>query len=216
VRHVFVETNWAVDYAAPEHRRNPAAGALLDKSRRGELKLHLPALCISEAKRTIQTKFQPRGEADAIRLHSRKAVEAGKLSQADRDVVMRAVDMFEKAVWKDLAGVDQALSALRTEPGLEIFAMSDSHLDLSVAISFSVGLGAFDQAVLAAVLGRATDLLSTDKDVELVFCEKDSDLQPWDKDGNRRAVLADLYDPLGIWVYGDFDMEWPVRPKDRT
>jgi predicted nucleic acid-binding protein len=65
--HVFVETNWLVDYLAPSHRQTPAARSLMDRSRSGELKLYLPAFCIVEARKVIATKFQPRGEADAIR-----------------------------------------------------------------------------------------------------------------------------------------------------
>lgn len=123
-------------------------------------------------------------------------MEAGKLTHADRDVVIKAVDIFETTVREELATVDKTLSALRTEPGLEVFAMSDSYLELSVEMSFSLDLQAFDQAT-----------------AELVFCEKDSDLQPWDKNGNRIVELSELYDPIGLWVYGDFDMEWPVRPS---
>ncbi len=51
--HVFVETNWVVDYAAPAHRQTPAAHGLMERARKGELKLLLPALCISEARKVI-------------------------------------------------------------------------------------------------------------------------------------------------------------------
>jgi len=67
MRYVFVETNWVVDYAVPVHRQAPAAHALMERARRGELKLYLPSLCITEARKAIVNRFQPRSEADAIR-----------------------------------------------------------------------------------------------------------------------------------------------------
>jgi len=46
---------------------------------------------------------------------------------------------------------------------------------------------------------------------DLAFCELDSDLQPWDKNGRTKQPLAALYDSAGVWVYGDFAMESPLR-----
>jgi hypothetical protein len=39
MRHVFVETNWIFDYAAPAHRKDPAAVELLERAGRGEVTL---------------------------------------------------------------------------------------------------------------------------------------------------------------------------------
>jgi hypothetical protein len=49
MRHVFVETNWVFDYAAPGHHKFLGAVTLLERARNGELQLHLPALCLTEA-----------------------------------------------------------------------------------------------------------------------------------------------------------------------
>lgn len=122
--------------------------------------------------------------------------------------------MFESTVRAELADLNRRLGSLRAEPGVEIFAMRDSYLDLSIELSYSLDLTPFDQAVLASVLGRAREMRVHEGELEMVFCEKDSDLQPWDKDGNRRHALCDMYDELGIWVYGDFDMQWPPKPED--
>jgi hypothetical protein len=84
---------------------------------------------------------------------------------------------------------------------------------LSVEISLRLELSPFDQSVLAAILGRAAELRDGDANVELAFCERDGDLQPWDKENRRRSQLGDLYDSNAIWVYGDFEMESPVRPE---
>jgi hypothetical protein len=54
------------------------------------------------------------------------------------------------------------------------------------------------------------------------FCELDSDLQPWNRNGERRSILGDLYDNARIWVYGDFLLEevnelpsdWAIVPLE--
>jgi hypothetical protein len=53
MRHVFVETNWVFDYAAPGHHKSLDAVALLDRARANDLQLHLPALCLTEARHVI-------------------------------------------------------------------------------------------------------------------------------------------------------------------
>jgi predicted nucleic acid-binding protein len=211
--HVFVETNWVVDYAAPSHRQTPAAHGLLERARRGELRLHLPVFCIVEARKVILTRCQPR-EADAIRQFVRWATSAGKLTDVDREAVMKTLAMFESRVRGELAAMDSTLAGLREESGLEIFAMKDEHLELAVDIGFELDLKPFDQSVLAAVLGCADAICATDPTSELAFCELDGDLQPWDRKGQKRMDLSELYDPRGIWVYGDFDMAAPVRPSN--
>jgi predicted nucleic acid-binding protein len=212
VVHVFVETNWVVDYAAPSHRQNPAARGLLERARKGDLTLHLPALCLVEARRAIRSRFQPRGEADAIRKFVRWATSAGKLTIPERDTVMRTVDMFESRVRGELDNLNSTLESLRSEPGVEVFALNDNQLRLAVDLCLAVDLDPFDQSVLAAVLGRAETIRTMNPRAEIASCELDGDLQPWDKQGRARTNLTELYDPRAIWVYGDFDMSAPVRP----
>ena len=71
----------------------------------------------------------------------------------------------------------------------------------------------FDQAILAAVLVRAEELRRAGE-AGLCFCETDSDLQPWDKHGDVKRPLTDLYDTAAVWVYGDFDLRAPERPEN--
>ena len=214
MRHVFVETNWVFDFAAPEHRQSPGARALFEKARRKELALYLPNLCLGEARRALRNKFQPRAEADEIRDYVRWAAKVGSLSDDDRSVVLRVVDELESKVREDLRNLDSTFNAIRAEPGIEVFPLNDRQLALSIEISPCVSLNPFDECVLAAVLGRADELREVDSDVELAFCELDGDLLPWDKKRQRKNNLCDLYDRRGIWVYGDFDMEEPVRPAN--
>jgi len=82
-------------------------------------------------------------------------------------------------------------------------AVGLTELDLS--------LKPFDQAILAAILGRAEELWNSGE-VDLCFCETDADLQPWDRLGEPKQPLTDLYDKCSLWVYGDFSLSQPERP----
>ena len=76
MRHVFVETNWVVAYAAPEHLQVPEALSLTQKAAAGELRLYLPSVCLAECQYTIRTRYRPRPPADALRLFLRSALTA--------------------------------------------------------------------------------------------------------------------------------------------
>jgi hypothetical protein len=67
MRHVFVETNWVVEYAAPAHRKTPAALELLDRAAREEIRLYLPVICVTEARRPVAERFQVGTEVDRVR-----------------------------------------------------------------------------------------------------------------------------------------------------
>jgi predicted nucleic acid-binding protein len=55
-QHVFVETNWVVDLVAPALSRSPGASELLERSRRGEVVLHVPAIALSEAHKVVRER----------------------------------------------------------------------------------------------------------------------------------------------------------------
>ena len=87
-------------------------------------------------------------------------------------------------------------------------------LDRAVVLStLELALKPFDQAILAGVLVRAEELRNVGER-DLCFCETDSDLQPWDKKGNPKQTLTDLYDTAQVWVYSDFDLRAPERPPN--
>ncbi len=132
----------------------------------------------------------------------------------DDTATRRVLDLMERQVQSDLNELDLRLASLAEAPGLDVFPLSDAMLEKTAALSFQkLNLQPFDQAVLAAVLTRADSLRSHDP-TELAFCELDSDLQPWDKEGKRKDTLASLYDAAGVWVYGDFLMKSHDRPED--
>ncbi|HLL52774.1 MAG TPA: hypothetical protein VK447_04450 [Myxococcaceae bacterium] len=210
MKHVFVETNWVVDVAAPAHHRVPAAVELLERAKRGELKLHLPAISIIEARRAIPNRFEPRNEADAIR----RFLGAGNTSitPEEKEVVYRLLSQYEQTVRTEFRMLEQTLQSLIVAPGLEVFALSERMLKLQVELSpLNLNLHPFDQAVLAAVLGRAEELRALGES-DFTFCELDSDLQPWNKNGGLKQPLTRLYDERRIWVFGEYGMDDQPSP----
>src|ERR1700693_571850 len=183
MKHVFVETNWVVDYCAPAHRRGLAATQLLNLARSGTLQLHLPSPCLSEASGAIRKKFQPR-EANTVREYLKWASAGGQVEGGDEQVTRRVLDRFERLVNDDLDRLEHSLSALRSEAGLEVFPLSEAMLERSVGLAIEkLDLKPFDNSILAAVLVRAEELRQQGNS-ELAFCGLELDLRPGDK--NRR------------------------------
>jgi hypothetical protein len=213
--HVFVETNWGFDYAGPAYLQKPAAVSLMEKAVAGEIYLHLPAICLTEARRAIQSKPPPRTSANSVRQYLAWARTQGKLSTQDDETVRRVLDQYESQFASELKQLAERLARLREQPGFDLFPLGNSMLARAVDLSLeNLDLEPFDQAILAAVLVRADELRSSGADT-LSFCELDSHLQPWGgKQGEPKQPLTDLYDAAHVWVYGDFSMENPPRPSD--
>ena len=212
MRHVFVETNWIVAYAAPAHHKIPAALELFDRAAKGEIKLYLPVVCVAEARRPIFERFQSRNEADRVRQFLLWARDTGVVDAAEDEATRRVLDRMEGRVKVDLGRIDDALNSLKVADGIEIFNLSQEMLERCADLSYlKLDLQPFDQAILSAILVRAEQLLADGVD-EMAFCELDSDLQPWDKDSNRKERLAGLYDAARVWVYGDFLLQAPAKP----
>ena len=205
--HVFVETNWVVDYAAPAHYRVPAAVRLLDRARSGELRLHLPSISLSEARRPILAKHQSR-HSDTIRQFLKWSRSKGLITPSDDEASRRVLAAMEQQVHADLLALDQSLKELLDDPALDVFPLDSSMLERTLALtSERLDLHPFDQAVLGAVLVRAETLRANGAD-QFAFCELDSDLQPWDKKGRQQAALNRSLRRcrrLGLWRFCDED-----------
>jgi hypothetical protein len=209
MKHVFLETNWVVEYAAPAHLRAPTA--LATRAKAGELQIHVPSVCLTEARHPIRTRFQPRPAADSIRKYLAWAATEGMLNAEDSRTVRRELDRFETAVEAELEGVEDRLRLLCDHPGVEVFPLDEEMLARVVGLSTEkMDLKPFDQAILAAVLVRAQRLRDSGAE-DVCFCELDWDLRPWDKNGGTKQPLTALYDSAGVWVYSDFTMENPAR-----
>jgi hypothetical protein len=212
VKHVFVETNWVVAYAAPAHLQLPTALTLAQRAEIGELRLYIPSVCLTEARYPIRTKFHPRMPADSLRKYLAWATSEGTVDAEDCGTVRRMLDRYESAVLTELDNLDERLRLLLNHPGVEVFPLRDEMLVRAVELSTqNMDLKPFDQSILAALLVRAEALRDQGGD-DVSFCELDGDLQPWDRNGRSKQPLTGLYDSAGIWVYGDFAMESPPRP----
>jgi hypothetical protein len=73
----------------------------------------------------------------------------------------------------------------------------------------------FDQAILAAILVRAEELIAKGVN-QMDFCELDSHLHPWDKDSRPKKRLTELYDQAHIRVHGDFLLQVPEKPAESS
>jgi hypothetical protein len=212
MRHVYVETNWVVAYAAPAYQNIPAATGLLERASRGELVLHLPSICISEARHPILQRYQVRNEADLVRRFILWGLDQEIVSGDEAERARVVLDRMETRVKNDLGNLDAVLESLKNRPGLEILDMSQEMLQKCTELSYAkLDLKPFDQAILSAVLVHSKSL-GAKGESDLVFCELDGDLQPWDKENHRKDRLADLYDDARVWVYGDFILETPPMP----
>lgn len=195
--HVFVETNWVVDCAAPAHNKVQAALDLLQKANKGEIQLHLPAICLAEARHPLSAKFQTRQAADRVRQFVTWAISTNQLRAEQGEAIRSGVDLMEK---------------LTQKPGLDVFPLNAAMLTRSTGLCFELpDLKPYDQAVLAAILVRAEELMKSGER-KLVFCELDSDLQPWDKARHPKPKLTELYDRANVWVYSDYLLLAPGMP----
>lgn len=203
--HVFVESNWVVDVCAPAFRRTPEAEALLSSAERGEIALHVPGIAFREARSVIRRKYQPK-EASTLQDFRRWAREEGRVpGEVDR-AAKEFLSLFSNAVNADLANLDARIHAVESSSGVNPFALSDAMLERALALRDEVPdreLGAFDEAILAAVLVRAGEL---GDEHPSIFCTLDHDLSPVDKRGNTRARLKAVYDAVGLEVRTSFDI----------
>jgi hypothetical protein len=213
MRHVFVETNWVVGCAAPAHHKIPAALTLLERAASGELKLYLPTVCITEARRPIFERFQSKTEADRVRQFLLWARDNKFVDAKDEEAARRVLDQMQGRVKAELDNLDETLKSLAHAKGVEIFHLDQEMLERCTELSHAkLDLQPFDQAILAAILVRAGQLAKEGVD-QTELCELDSHLQPWDKDSRPKKPLVEFYDQAHIWVYGDFLLQAPEKPE---
>ena len=204
---VLVETNWVVDMVAPAHLKNPQAVQLLSRADAGEFEIHVPAICFTEARETIPRRFAPRSRSEDFRKFVRWARGEGRVSLDDAQAAFRLFDQFDSLVGQELAQSSANLEKLSEHPRLKVFPLSEQMLQYQIEIgSLGLSIKPYDLAILAAVLTKALELREQGAGW-IVFCELDSDLQPWDKTGARKPTLSGLYEKASLPVYGDFLLE---------
>lgn len=214
MRHVFAETNWLVTLAAPARNPPPAAVELQDSAKDGRIRIYLPACCISEAKKTVRQKFQPK-EADRLRSFVQWALEKKHLDHETAESARKMLSSFEGHVRSGLAKLNDKLLEITKAAGVEVLQLDGPMFDMSLELYFKeIELTEFDRAVLVTVLTKGRSLRDRGE-TDVSFCELDSDLWPWKKGtGGARAELKKLYDDAGVWVYSDFTLTSPERPHD--
>jgi len=212
--HVLVESNWLFAFAAPAHHQVPDAAELLNRARRGDFTIHMPNVCIGEARQAIMTKCQPRKEADAIRRFLSWSESAGDVTKDHAAVTRAILDKYENSLKRDLDDLDNSLRRLAELPYLKIFGLDDEMLALATKLALDgVAAKPFDHAILASILVRSSNLWDAGER-EISFCEADADLQPWDRYGNGKPTLKAAYDKAHVWVYGDYTLTQPLRHKN--
>ena len=213
MRHVFLETNWLVALVAPARDPPPAAVELLDLARDGRIRIYIPACCIGEAKKAIRLRFQPK-EADRLKRFVQWAVEKKHLDHQIAESARKMLSSFEGHVRSGLDALKDKLFEITSAAGVEVLPLDDGMLEMSIDLHFKeIELSEFDRAVLAAVLIKGRRLRDGGE-VDVNFCELDSDLWPWEKGtGRPRAEFKKLYDDVGVWVYSDFTLTSPRRPE---
>jgi hypothetical protein len=189
VPHVFVETNWLFAYAAPAHHQVPAAAELLERAQRGEFRLHLPNVCLGEARQAIRAKCQPRTEANAIRRFLSWATPAGRVTPEHADITRTILGKYVSSIQEDLDKLDNNLRILAGLPCVDIFGLDDTMLNRATALALAgIAPKPFDHAILGGILVTAQRLWESGER-GLSFCEADADLQPWGRYGDAKPEL---------------------------
>lgn len=210
IRHVFVETNWLHDYAAPAHHKVPAAITLLERAQQGEFILHIPNVSFAEARQSIEAKCQP-ADGPGIHRYIRWAHKNGELSDERAEQAHRLAERYVQDIRKDLSAVPSILKEVAALVCVKMFALDDEMLDLANALALErVAQKPFDHAILAGILVSSSRLWNRGER-RIAFAELDSDLQPWGPKGAPKEYLRKLYDDAHVWVYGDFTLQFPPR-----
>lgn len=209
MKHVFVETNWVVDWAAPIHHQDAAASQLLADAGTGHHRLYLPAVCLTEARPPLLERFTPKLAPLRGFLKWISRQPDAPLTKDEIQATRKALDHYQRSVDAAQATLDARLASLRQQPGVEVFPLDDEMLERAVELtSENLQLKPFDQAILAAILVRA-ERLARDGESDFFMCELDADLQPWSREGSKQP-LTRIYDRARIWVYGDFSLRAPA------
>ncbi len=213
MHHVFVETNWLHDYAAPAYHKVPEAVTLLERAQRGELILHIPNVSFAEARQSIQMKCQP-VDGPGIHRYIRWAHSNGELNEEQAREAHELAERYIQSINRELSAVPSILKEVAGLPCVRVFAFDDEMLGLANQLALTkVAQKPFDHAILAGILVCSSRLWNQGER-GISFAEIDSDLKPWGPKGAPKNDLRKLYDDAHVWVYGDFTLQFPPRPAD--
>lgn len=213
MHHVFVETNWLHDYAAPAYHKVPEAVTLLERAQRGELILHIPNVSFAEARQSIQMKCQP-VDGPGIHRYIRWAHSNGELNEEQAREAHELAERYIQSINRELSAVPSILKEVAGLPCVRVFAFDDEMLGWANQLALTkVAQKPFDHAILAGILVCSSRLWNQGER-GISFAEIDSDLKPWGPKGAPKNDLRKLYDDAHVWVYGNFTLQFPPRPAD--
>src|SRR5205823_7149656 len=93
----------------------------------------------------------------------------GILSPVVEQTIRDFLSTHDKFVRGDLERLDDEMNQLRTRPGVDVFPLSEAAFsripDLRPA-----SLKPYDEAIMAAVLARASEMRGPDPHARLIFC----------------------------------------------
>ena len=123
-QHVFVETNWVVDLVAPALSRNPGASELLERSRRGELSLHVPAIALSEAHKVVRER-RLRVDLENLRAFVRDTRDAGGIDEATANSTFDLLSRFQNHVANEKLEAPKRIAALLQDRAVDVFPLDE-------------------------------------------------------------------------------------------
>src|SRR6266568_797599 len=151
-RHLFVETNWLHDYAAPAHHKVPAAVTLFERAQQGDFILHIPNVSFAEARHSIQARCQP-VDGPGIHRYIRWAHKNGELNEEKAEGAHRLAERYVQDISKQLSAVPTILQEVAGFSCVRVFALDDEMLNLANELALSrAAQKPFDHAILAGIL----------------------------------------------------------------
>lgn len=180
---------------------------LLEHARAGAVKLLIPSICLREGADSVRKKCQPRSAE--FQKFRRSARTDETLSEADSNIVLEFLKLYDAEVSRQLRAIDRRLDELVNWPGVEIFALNDAMLARAIDLRHTPEvqqLKPFDEAILAAVLVQTEEVRKLGA-ADVRFCTLDTDLWPRSrKTGAIRPGLQKLYEDAGLRIQADFSV----------
>lgn len=124
MKHVLVESNRVFEAFAPAHRKGEAAVQRLSRAAAGEVRLHVPAICLREGADAIRRKCTGR-EARPVQTFRAWARHSALLSEQQSEEVAAFLTLYEVETRQGLGRLDADPNQLRAAAGVDVFALTE-------------------------------------------------------------------------------------------
>jgi predicted nucleic acid-binding protein len=122
--HVLVETNWVVDVVAPSLSRNPDAVALYESARRGDVVLHVPAICLIETKKVVRER-RVRADLEAIRSFIRDRKASAEIDEPTANASFEVLSRFQQYVANERTHAPRRIADLAADLSINVFPLDE-------------------------------------------------------------------------------------------